>query len=289
MPPTSAAAVPALAAVVPPVDAVLQRFLAERRAEAASIVPSATEPIDEIERLVDAGGKRLRPAFCYWGYRAAGGVDADTIWRVAAAIELLHTMALIHDDVMDADELRRGEPTAQARQTALANDRGQEDPARVGRGVAIVAGDLAAAFAEQLFTSAKIPSDRWVAAASRFHRMRLELAVGAYLDLARLDVDPTEVAYLKGGAYTVEAPALIGSAVAADAPEVDAALRRFARPLGEAFQLLDDLADGDAPADATRAEAEARVAASKAALGDGAFPAPAAEALHSLADLVGSL
>ena len=287
MPTTSAAA--ALEVVVPHVDEVLERFLRERRDEAVRLDPAAAEPIDEIARLVHAGGKRLRPAFCYWGYRAAGGVEGDTIWRAAAAIELLHSMALLHDDVMDDDDRRRSEPTAHVRQAGLAADRGQSDAARVGIAVAIVAGDLAAAFADQLFATAGIAADRWASASSRFHRMRLELAAGAYLDAAQVGADPRAVAYLKGGAYTVEAPASIGAAVAADAPAVDATLARYARPLGEAFQLLDDLADGDAPAGASRGDALAKVEAAKAALATGDVDDEAAAALRSLADLVGAL
>jgi geranylgeranyl diphosphate synthase, type I len=287
VPTTSAAA--ALEVVVPHVDEVLERFLHERRDEAASLDPAAAEPIDEITRLVRAGGKRLRPAFCYWGYRAAGGVEGDTIWRVAAAVELLHSMALLHDDVMDDDDRRRGEPTAHVRQARLAADRGQPDPGRVGIAVAIVAGDLAVAFADQLFATAGVAADRWASASARFHRMRLELAAGAYLDVSGVGADPRTVAYLKGGAYTVEAPASIGAAVAADAPAVDETLARYARPLGEAFQLLDDLADGDAPAGASREEALAKVEVAKAALATGAVDDEAAAALRSLADLVGTL
>jgi geranylgeranyl diphosphate synthase type I len=206
---------------------------------------------------------------------------------VAAAIELVHTMALLHDDVMDDDARRRGESSAHVWQAGLAADRGQPDAARIGAGVAIVAGDLAAALADELFAIAQIAPDRWPAASSRFQRMRLDLALGAYLDVTRLGADPATVAYLKGGVYTVEAPVLIGAAVAADAPDVERALRRFARPLGEAFQLLDDLADGDAPAGASRAQAEALVATARAALAD--LPSPAAAALGELTDLVGSL
>jgi geranylgeranyl diphosphate synthase type I len=153
--------------------------------------------------------------------------------------------------------------------------------------VAIVSGDLAAALADELFATAQIAPDRWPAASSRFQRMRLDLALGAYLDVTRLGADPAAVAYLKGGVYTVEAPVLIGAAVAGDLPDVEQALRRFARPLGAAFQLLDDLADGDASAGATRAQAEELVSAARAALSE--LPAPAAAALGELTDLVGSL
>jgi geranylgeranyl diphosphate synthase type I len=277
----------ALDPVVPRVEETLERFLAERRADAVAVDPAAAGPLDEIGRLLHAGGKRLRPAFCYWGYRAAGGEDTEAIWRVAAAIELVHTMALLHDDVIDDDASRRGEPAAHMWQARLAAGRGQPDADRIGRGVAIVAGDLAAALADELFATAQIAPDRWPSASSRFQRMRLDLALGAYLDVTRLGADPAAVAYLKGGVYTVEAPVLIGAAVAGDMPDVEHALRRFARPLGAAFQLLDDLADGDASADATRAQAEVLVSAARAALAE--LPAPAATALGELTDLVGSL
>ena len=83
------------------IDGTLGSFLAGVRAEMAARAPEALLPIDEVIRLVEVGGKRLRPVFCYWGYRAAGGVDGEPIERAAAALELLHTMALIHDDLMD--------------------------------------------------------------------------------------------------------------------------------------------------------------------------------------------
>ncbi len=275
--------------VVARVDAILEAFLADRRADAAAVDPRTTEPVEEIQRLVRAGGKRLRPAGTYWGYRAAGGSDGPEIWQAAAAVELIHTMALLHDDVMDADDERRGEPSARARQIASARDRGQADPERVGVAVAIVAGDLAAAFAEQLFSTAGFPPDRQVAGVARLSRMRLELALGAYLSVANVDVDPATVAYLKGGSYTVEGPVLVGAALAGGGPEVEEALGAFARPLGAAFQLLDDLADGDAVPGASRAEAAALVESSRAALADPSLDRTAAEALDALATLVGSL
>ena len=286
---SAAATASVLEPVVRRVDAILGAFLAERRDEANAVDPRTAEPVVEIQRLVRAGGKRLRPACTYWGYRAAGGADGPEVWQAAAAVELLHTMALLHDDVMDADDERRGERSARARQIAAAKDRGQADPERVGIAVAIVAGDLAAAFAEQLFSTAGFPPDRQAAGAERLARMRLELALGAYLSVANLDVDPATVAYLKGGAYTVEGPVLLGSALAGGSSEVEEALRAFARPLGAAFQLLDDLADGDAAPGASRAEAAALVETSRAALTAPSLDRTAADALDALATLVGSL
>jgi geranylgeranyl diphosphate synthase type I len=112
--------------------------------------------------------------------------------------------------------------------------------------------------------------------------------LGAYLDLSAAEVAADTVAYLKGGAYTVEGPLLVGAALAGGSPPVDEALRRYARPLGAAFQLLDDLADGDAPAGATREDAAALVAGARATLGEPLAP-EAVVALDQLAELVGSL
>ena len=286
---TAAATASVLEPVVGRVDAILEAFLADRRAEALAVDARTVEPVDEIVRLIHAGGKRLRPACTYWGYRAAGGADGPEIWRAAAAVGLLHTMALLHDDVMDADDERRGEASARARQIAAARERGQADPERVGVAVAIVAGDLAAAFAEQLYSTAGFPPERQAAGAVRLARLRLELGLGAYLSVANLDVPPETVAYLKGGAYTVEGPALLGAALAGGGPGVEEALRAFARPLGAAFQMLDDLADGDAAPGASPAQAATLVASARAALADPRLDRAAAEALDAVAALVGSL
>jgi geranylgeranyl diphosphate synthase type I len=289
MSPTAADAAPALAGIAARIDAELEAFLASRRAEAFAIAPEAAVPVDEISRLLHAGGKRIRPAFCYWGYRAAGGADGPEIWRAAAALELFHTMALIHDDVLDRADARRGEPTVSVSQAAAAAARGQGDPAWVGIGVALVTGDLAAAFADELFASAGFEAGPQRAGAERFQRMRAALGTGAYLDVVGADLPPERIAALKGGAYTVEHPLLIGAALAGGSPAVEEALVAYARPLGTAFQLLDDLADGEARRGATRDDALRLVAAAAAGMDDHAIPPAAAAALRQLADLVGTL
>src|SRR5690349_21718174 len=96
------------------VDEALLRFLGERRREVSSLAPDAAVLVDELIRLVRSGGKRLRPLFCYWGFRAAGGVDGDGIVRAGAALELLHAFAIVHDDLIDGSPARRGQPTTQA-------------------------------------------------------------------------------------------------------------------------------------------------------------------------------
>lgn len=270
------------------VDGALEAFLSACREEAVADDPRATLPLDEIRRLVAAGGKRLRPAFCYWGYRAAGGDDGEPIVRAAAALELLHTMALIHDDLMDGASVRRGvAASAPYLASEAARLRLPVAPEPFGRAAAILAGDLAAVLADRALLASGFAPDRLLAAQARYHRMRTEMAEGQFLDVAGLATDPASArraATLKGGAYTVEGPLLIGAALAGASLEEEAALARFGAPLGEAFQLRDDLRDGDGAVSITPAEVNGLVARACSEL-DGEVPlAPDAVAvLRSMA------
>lgn len=268
------------------IDDVVHEHLRARRAEIGWIDPQAVEPLDEVTRVFDAGGKRLRPIFCYWGHRAAGGADGESILRASAALELLHTMALIHDDVMDDAASRRDQPASHVHLAGVAKERGLAEPDRVGRAVAILAGDLAAVLADMLLLESGFAPDRLAPALARYHRMRVEMAVGQHLDLIGAERDPRRLAGLKGGVYTVRGPLLVGATLAsAGAPVIDA-LERFGDPLGQAFQLLDDLRDGDAAAGVTRSDAEALVAEARRALDPGVLEPAAVAALGALADLV---
>ena len=142
--------------------ATLERFLAEKAAEIEAVDPVLREVTGEIRSLVAAGGKRLRPAFVYWGHRAAGAAHDEAVLAPAAAVELLHTFALLHDDVMDRSDTRRGRPSAHAALSAdppaPAAPGGDRD--WFGVSAAILAGDLAFVWADELF-------DRTAAAARR--------------------------------------------------------------------------------------------------------------------------
>ena len=201
----------------------------ERR---ASALPEASLLIDEMWRLTAAGGKRLRPAFCYWGFRTAGGRHCPEILRAASSLELLHTFAIVHDDIMDSSDERRGEEAVHARH---------------GVGVGILVGDLALVLADDAFMGAGFTPDATARAFAAYSRMRQEVIAGQYLDLsyaARADITVAEarrVAVLKSGRYSIEEPLAIGAALAgADDAFLDR-LSAFGSPLGEAFQLRDDL------------------------------------------------
>ena len=200
-------------------------------------------PLTSLRDLVLAGGKRLRPAFCHWAYVGAGGDPADPIVVDAgAALELLHTFALIHDDVMDGSITRRGLDAVhidfEARH-ALSDWRGEGR--RFGEGVAILVGDLAFVYADLLMAEAPR------AAVDVFNELRLEVNIGQYLDLigtvrgGGTKEAAHRICVYKSGKYTVERPLHLGAALAGSFDVLAPALSSYGLPLGEAFQLRDDL------------------------------------------------
>ncbi len=246
--------------------------------------PDGLLPLDEVMRLIAAGGKRLRPAFCYWGYRAAGGVDGRAIERAAAALELLHTMALIHDDLMDRSPERRGAPSSAVQLAEQARRRGSPDPERAGASLALLAGDLAAVLADRLLLESGFGTVPLVAALDRYHRMRTDMALGQALDVSGAATGSALAARLRGGSYTVDGPLLIGAAFAEADVSVTGTLRAYGAPLGLAFQVLDDERDGDAtPVPGRVADL---IADARAALDAPGLDPDAVRALSALADLV---
>jgi geranylgeranyl diphosphate synthase, type I len=238
---------PSLQAIRPRVDEELRTFLDRRRADVAGADPRAASLVDELIRLVAAGGKRIRPAMCYWGYRAAGGEDDLRIIRAAAALELLHTFAIIHDDVMDRSPVRRGVPATHERLAEEHRRRAAEgDSAHAGVSIAILAGDLAAVYADRMFLESGFPPERLVEPKRRYDAMRVDMAAGQFLELTSgADVEEPlarRISSLKTGSYTIGGPLLIGAALAGGSRELDERLSSYAAPLGEAFQVRDDVA-----------------------------------------------
>jgi geranylgeranyl diphosphate synthase, type I len=201
---------------------------------------SWTDLPDTLAAYLD-GGKALRPRFCYWGHAVAGQDAGPLLVQACAALELLHTFALIHDDLMDGSDTRRGRP-ALHREIAGRHRRGGQagDPDRYGHAMALLAGDLAFAVASRLAAALPAP------AVTIWGRMVDELVLGQFLDLAgaaRQDRS-REVAgattLLKSGQYTVTSPLRLGAALAG-VQELPAELVRYGDLAGEAFQLRDDL------------------------------------------------
>jgi geranylgeranyl diphosphate synthase type I len=225
------------------VEQRLTEVLDDERERWAAVDPDLVEPLDSLARLVLAGGKRLRPAFCHWGFVGAGGDPEDArIVEAGAAFEMLQAFALVHDDVMDGSGMRRGSQTAHLAFADTHVDGGwRGESRRFGEGVAILIGDLAHVYADRFMV--RTSAD----AVAVWNELRIELNVGQYLDVlgtARADADlvrARRIARYKSGKYTIERPLHLGATLAGGDAGLRAQLSGYGDPLGEAFQLRDDL------------------------------------------------
>ncbi|GAA1301322.1 polyprenyl synthetase family protein [Pseudonocardia xinjiangensis] len=238
--------------LVTAVETELAAFLRDRTADAVAIDPAFADATDALVAFVLEGGKRIRPTFAWWGWRGAGGSvdspEAVSVLRAVSALELIQACALIHDDLMDASATRRGRPTVHvefARRHATAGWRGK--PARFGAATAILLGDLALAWADDMLRAAGLPPAALVRAAPPWQAMRTEMLGGQFLDVLHQSTGDTstraalQIDRYKTAAYTVERPLHLGAAIADAAPELVSAYRRFGADIGVAFQLRDDL------------------------------------------------
>jgi geranylgeranyl diphosphate synthase type I len=227
------------------VDIVLDAFLAAKSAQAPD---ECLPPVVAAVREYVTGGKRLRPVFCHCGWLAAGGAtDAPAVARIGAALELFHAFALIHDDVMDRSVLRRGGPAMHVRLAELHRDGGDPDAARrFGVNAAILVGDLCLVWSDELLHAAGLAPALLATARPLLDAMRTEVMAGQYLDLGGPGEDDwLSLAWrtigLKTAAYTVERPLQLGAALAGGDQALLRACTAYGHPLGEAFQLRDDL------------------------------------------------
>ncbi|HEY0536543.1 MAG TPA: polyprenyl synthetase family protein [Actinoplanes sp.] len=230
------------------VDKALATFLGGQRALLIGIDPALADLSDALEVFVLGGGKRLRPSFAYWGYRGAGGADTDSVVAAVSALELVQASALIHDDLIDRSDTRRGEPSVhrrfETRHTA-AGWRG--GAAGFGDSAAVLLGDLAMVWSDEMLHTSGVGTPELTRARIVFDEMRTEVTVGQYLDvLTQVTADTSveragKVARFKSAKYTVERPLLLGAALAGAPDSVRESYSSFGLPLGEAFQMRDDV------------------------------------------------
>jgi geranylgeranyl diphosphate synthase, type I len=248
------------------VSRALAGFLGRQRAVLAGLDDGLAPGLDAISDLL-AGGKRLRPAFCYWGWRAAGGPapaagsdhaesagppgaadEEEHILIAAAALELLHAGALVHDDVMDGSATRRGQPAVHRRfaaQHGAGGWRGSADS--FGTSAAILLGDLLLGWSGELLRASGLPAAALRRGQLVLDAMRTEMIAGQYLDLLGQAAGTGTVASAlrvvtyKSAKYTVEGPLLLGAALAGPGSRLAAGCSAYGIPLGVAFQLRDDV------------------------------------------------
>lgn len=221
----------------------------DRRAETTHIGPDYDALIAILEDFVLGGGKRLRPAFAYWGWRAvADDAPDDQALQLFSALELLHACALVHDDVIDDSSTRRGRPTVHVQFAALHRDRGWRGSAeRFGTSAAILLGDLALSWADDIAFGVDLTPEAHRRVRRVWADIRTEVLGGQYLDIvaeasgAESIASAMTVDTFKTACYTVSRPLQLGAAAAADRPDVHELFGRFGTDLGVAFQLRDDV------------------------------------------------
>ncbi len=227
------------------VQKALDTFLAGQLPRLEAVSEELVPLTDALTELV-SGGKRLRPAFCYWGHLGAGGDDDEPIVVAAASLELFQACAIIHDDVMDQSDTRRGRPAVHRRFSAQhRSEDWHGDPEAFGAGAAILLGDLCLAWSDEMLSTSGVR--RLAEGKAVYDGMRSELMGGQYLDLLEQargggSVERAlRVARYKSAKYTIEKPLHLGVALAGGPVELLEACSGYGLPLGEAFQLRDDL------------------------------------------------
>jgi geranylgeranyl diphosphate synthase type I len=241
------------------VQARLDDFL-DARAELLAPLGSDAARLLAQARAAVSGGKRFRAAFCYWGHRAFApfssadpraldpSAEEAALLRACSSLELLHASALVHDDYMDASDTRRGRPSAHRVLEAEHRKAGwRGSPEQYGAAGAILLGDLLQAWADEMLRGSGFPVERTLTALGLFDITRSEVIAGQFLDVsvqararASLETAMTVLRY-KSAKYSIERPLHIGAALAGASAQDRDRLSAFGLPLGEAFQLRDDL------------------------------------------------
>ncbi|HWC35745.1 MAG TPA: polyprenyl synthetase family protein [Mycobacteriales bacterium] len=230
------------------VDSALRDFMLDATRHLRDLGDELVPVAEIASEFVLSGGKRLRPSFCYWGGIAAGAEDSEALIHAAASLELLQACALVHDDVIDHSDTRRGRPAVHERFTSLHRRSGWSgDAGDFGTAAAILLGDLLLAWSDAMLAASGLHDGALRRARSVSAPMRTEVMAGQYLDIVEQAQGATtveralRVARLKSAKYTVERPLHLGAAIANGGADVFAAFTDYGIPLGEAFQLRDDL------------------------------------------------
>lgn len=232
--------------------AQLAEYIETRRPEIDAIGAPVSSALTHLTDFVLGGGKRIRPLFGWAGFVGSGGLDSEVdpaaVLRAVSALEFIQACALIHDDIIDSSDTRRGQPTvhrASAAQHRSSQNLG--DPDHYGESVAILVGDLALTWAEDMLTDSGVSAEALRRAREPWRAMRTEVIGGQLLDIALEAAGNEDIALArsvnryKTAAYTIERPLHLGAALAGASEELIAAFRGYGRDIGIAFQLRDDL------------------------------------------------
>ena len=230
------------------VEEELSIFLNRESAYLNSISSDLSPVSDSLTSFLLDSGKRLRPLFAYAGFAAASGSVEKSAIRAMAALELLQACALIHDDLMDGSDTRRGKPSIHRHfESVHVQEQLDGFAPQYGLSAAVLLGDLALVWSDQMLNSAGLTTEQFARVLPFYNEMRVELMAGQFLDIHEQTQKDTSVdrsmkiARYKSGKYTIERPLHLGAAMTSSSKEVTDALSAYGLPLGEAFQLRDDL------------------------------------------------
>ena len=244
---------PDLSRIPEAVQRELELFFAQRRSDIAALGDPAVHAVGHLERFVLGGGKRIRPLYGWAGFIGGGGLtagqeDPQAVLTAVSSLEFIQACALIHDDIIDASDTRRGNPTVHRSVEAAHLEQGfRGDAATFGVNAAILIGDLALVWAEDMWRGSGVSGAALARAEEAWRGMRTEVIGGQILDIM-LEAEGSEsvemadrVNRFKTAAYTIERPLHLGAALAGASDEVIDAFRGYGRDIGIAFQLRDDL------------------------------------------------
>ena len=230
------------------VNAALACIFEEVTPQAAGVHPSALEMVEAVLDFTCGPGKRLRPVLMRVAYEGLGGPGSQAIIRASCAVELMQSFLLIHDDIMDRSDLRRGRPTLHRWYQNRYAEQGH-DAEHFGSAMAILAGDLANQLATLLLSQAPFPPDRIARAVARYNRVAVDVCYGQVLDMLLPKGPPNEVREedvwkvmeYKTARYTIEGPLHLGALLAGAGERMLEQLSAYGVPLGVAFQIQDDI------------------------------------------------
>ena len=226
----------------------LTEFIRSENKYLAKIGPELDPVATEIEKFLLESGKRLRPLFAYVGLLGTGTQSNKEIIQAVSSLELVHVCALIHDDVMDGSDTRRGALSIHKAFEKMHKDKNLVgSPAQFGVSSAILMGDLALIWSAQMLHTAGLKSEQLIQVLPVYDEMRVELMAGQYLDvyeqsLGTQSVERSlKVARYKSGKYTIERPLHFGATLGGASDSLIDTYTKYGIPLGQAFQLRDDV------------------------------------------------
>ena len=230
------------------IDQALNEFIQHEDKYLAGIGPELNPVAEAVERFLLNGGKRLRPLFAYVGLLGAGIQPNKSMLNAIASLELVHVCALIHDDVMDGSDTRRGAPSIHKSFEGMHSEKKLVgSPEKFGIASAILIGDLALIWSAQMLHNSGLTNEELISALPVYDEMRVELMAGQYLDVYEQSLGTQsierslKVARFKSGKYTIQRPLHFGAALGKADEGLISTYTNFGIPLGEAFQLRDDL------------------------------------------------